>query len=1287
MSKRVLKKKVNSDNNCQQKHVTKEDTSVNNTIDTNDILRLYFQEQSDIIFTKHQIESYDYFIDKLIADIITQSNTIIIYYNYLEKFNKYQYEFRLNFDDKFSLDKPIIYKNDGSSERMTPNICRLRNLTYSAMLHVNLHVTVRQYNGPEYDTYEEKKKYIENIDVGHIPIMVRSKCCILNNRSSIEAKQLGECEYDQGGYFIINGSEKVVISQERIADNKVHVFQGNKGKSQFSVDAEIKSVPDHSFMIAKNLLVRLRSRDNAIFVLINNFKQEVPLFVCFKALGIESELDIVKVITYNINSTEHYNMVKLIQPSLDEGRKYCETQNDAFKAMLDYIRFVGLPKDVIMSENGKIGYLKDALTRDFLPHVGNSFLRKAYFLGYMVNKLIKCVLGMESFDVRDSYSNKRIDTPGLLMGGLFRQHFNKLVTDMKTSILKELKTSKFKKDVFDIINKNNIYKIIKSTTIDNGLKYSLSTGNWGMKKTGPGKKNKSKAGTAQVLNRLNYNSTLSHLRRVNSPSEKSGKIIPPRMINSSQWGFICYVETPEGASVGLVKNMSNLALFTVAVSSDPVKQILDNFGIEKIEQVNIEDAYIKSKVFVNGDWYGIHKNPEILVPVLRNFRRNGTLHVYTSIYWNYGTNEIFINTDGGRAIRPLYIVENNKLKITDDILDQIRRNMCSWNKLVCPYLHHKVDINSTEAIAHLNDAALKDLHDQRKHHETSDKIIRQMLKTDENDSDSDDDDVVKVKNPTVKQISSNQMKEAINNYKKVIETFDTKSVIEYIDPEETQNCLISMDMNDLNGNKEFSHHIYRYTHCEIHPSLVLGILAGLIPFPDHSQSPRNTYQSAMGKQAMGLNSTNYKDRMETLSYALHYPGKPIVSTKMTDYVHYNDLPIGANVIVAIATYTGYNQEDSLIMNKSAIDRGMFHSTFYRTYKDDEKRIQSSGQEEIFGIPPENHTRGRKPGSYDKLDENGFVRKDLYVEGGDTIIGKMIPIKGLTHGDHQVFKDASTMLRSNETGFVDKVLLNVNHEGFNFCKVKIRTIREPQIGDKFASRNGQKGTVGMTYLDEDMPFMSNGVKPDLIMNPHAIPSRMTMGQLIECLLGKICPELGTYADCTPYNNINVETLCQLMEDLGMNAHGDEILYNGFTGEQMNVKIFIGPTFYQRLKHMVEDKVHARASGPMVLMTRQPAEGRSRDGGLRLGEMERDCLLSHGANVFLKERLMDNSDNFRIFVCNRCKLEAVVNPAKNIYICGGCNKCTSFSEVRIPYAFKLLTQELQGMSILQRFITEV
>lgn len=1545
MNRRTLipKKTITKRNDVKSNkiHIGKKEYDISQIEDrTWDVIDSYFQERSDIVFTRHQIESFNYFIENLIPDIITQANPIIIYYNYLPDYNKYQYEIHLNFDDKYLLDKPIIYKNDGSTEMMTPAIARMRNLTYASMLKLNLHVTVRQWNAPNYTDMQVHHKYIDNIDVGHIPIMVRSKYCMLNNRTSLEKDDLDECKYDQGGYFIINGSEKVVISQERIADNKVHVFTGSKGKSAYIVDAEIKSVPDNRFMIAKNLLVRLKGRDDTIMVQINNFKEDIPLFVCFRALGFESDLDIVRLILHDINASESQKMYKLIQPSLEHEVMIDEDvvvkkQTDALKYMLKFVKMVGLPKEVSLTPDELLGYVKKALIKEFLPHVGESLFKKACFLGYMVNKLIKCRRGMENYDVRDSYINKRVDTPGLLLGGLFRQHFNKLVTDMKTLILREFKTHKMKNDVFNIINKNNIYKIIKSTTIDNGLRYSLSTGNWGMKKaSGPGKKSKSKAGTAQVLNRLNYDSAISHLRRVNSPSEKSGKIIPPRMIHSSQWGFICYVETPEGGSVGLVKNMSNMGLFTTSVSSEPVKFALETYGLERIENVNIKDAFTKAKVFVNGDWYGLHTNPEILVPVLRNLRREGLLHIYTSVYWNYGTNEIFINTDGGRAIRPLYVVEDNQLKLNSEIITKLKKGIYSWNKLICPYLHERLCINNQEVIEHMRDFCIDELDESYQKFQTSEDKIKDIMshsmthnddvlddsgvdtdsETDsseseeevmtqtqkkimkakvklqllskqrkniskkknlihsnlsENDTDSEIESDEKVANykkkvkftnkdepdeiliniekeyneditSVDKEVNIERMKEAIKNYSEVVNTFNTKSVIEYIDPEETQNCLIAMTIPDLTkkNKEELNPYIYRYTHCEIHPSVVHGVLASLIPFPDHSQSPRNTYQclkydtpvlmangeqkpicdirigdevvtfdpqnykqsyskvinqyvrdtdkdiyklkmsgnkiiiatgdhkfmtnngwkelhtinintdtilmkdishiqnsisnlnatitdkllfyqiesitrdcncliadittesenhsfiangfcvhnSAMGKQAIGVNASNYRDKMETLSYTLHYPEKPLVYTKMSKYLNYRELPIGRNTIVAIMIYTGYNQEDSVILNQAAIDRGLFHSTFYRTYKDDEKRIQSSGQEEIFGKSPAKHTKGRKPGSYEHLDEEGLVKEDIYVNGGDAIIGKMIPIKGLFHGDYQVFKDASTTVRMNESGYVDKVVSDVNADGFNFTKVKMRSMREPEIGDKFSSRNGQKGTVGMTYLEEDMPYMACGMKPDLILNPHAIPSRMTMGQLMECLLGRVCPQLGMYSDCTPFSEVSVEDISKILEDAGMDRYGDEIIYNGQTGEPMQCLIFSGPTFYQRLKHMVKDKIHSRSSGPMVMMTRQPAEGRSRDGGLRLGEMERDCLLCHGTNTFLKERIMDFSDNYRIFICDKCGLSGIVNPEHNLFVCGGCESESSFSEVRVPYAFKLLTQELEGMGILPRLMIE-
>ena len=468
----------------------------------------------------------------------------------------------------------------------------------------------------------------------------------------------------------------------------------------------------------------------------------------------------------------------------------------------------------------------------------------------------------------------------------------------------------------------------------------------------------------------------------------------------------------------------------------------------------------------------------------------------------------------------------------------------------------------------------------------------------------------------------------------------------------------------------------KYTSLILEPILVFH--------SNHNQSFK--YISITGKQAMGIPSTNYKLRMDTMTHILHYPQQPIINTNIGINLPSHHLPNGINVIVAIGSFTGYNQEDSVILNKSSIDRGLFKSTFYRTYKDDEKKIQSSGQEEKFTKPNASNTKGLKPGSYAKLNNSGFINENTYVDTNDVIIGKISPTKNKKNGI-KIYKDSSTMLRPNENGFMDKVYINSNGEGHRFAKCRTRTARIPDIGDKFSSRHGQKGTVGMIYNEEDMPFTKDGIRPDIIVNPHAIPSRMTIAQLMECITGKVCTILGGYGDGTPFNNTSVKDIGKILsEKCGFERNGNEILYNGQTGKQMNVEFFIGPTYYQRLKHMVEDKIHSRSTGPKVLLTRQPPEGRSRDGGLRFGEMERDCILAHGMMQFLKERTMDVSDNYRMFICNKCKLIAAVNYNEKISKCKACNNYIDFSEVRIPYACKLLVQELESMSISSRMITQ-
>jgi hypothetical protein len=437
---------------------------------------------------------------------------------------------------------------------------------------------------------------------------------------------------------------------------------------------------------------------------------------------------------------------------------------------------------------------------------------------------------------------------------------------------------------------------------------------------------------------------------------------------------------------------------------------------------------------------------------------------------------------------------------------------------------------------------------------------------------------------------------------------------------------------------------------------------------------------AMGKQALGIFASNFTNRIDTMAHVINYPQKPIVSTKLSKYTNSNELPSGVNAIVAIMTHSGFNQEDSVMINKSALDRGLFTSTYYKAFRDQCAKNHSSGEEEIFTNPIELTTV--KPSfSYSKLDETGFVQKNTYIDGNDILVGKVMPRK--VNGKN-TYQDNSTAMKANDDGYIDYNYIGTNSDGYKFCKIRIRKNRKPEVGDKVASRSAQKGSIGMIYEHQDMPFTKDGIVPDIIINPHAIPSRMTMAQLMECIMGKVSCYLGSEGDATPFNNCGVENIATLLEKTGLEKYGNEIMYNGRTGEQIKTEIFIGPTYYQRLKHMVADKIHSRGSnGPIVMLTRQCSEGRARGGGLRLGEMERDCFIGHGTASFLKEKMLDCADNYRVFICKECGMIANVNPDKNIYKCNHCKNATNIVQIRIPYAFKLLTQELYTMNVVMRY----
>lgn len=1148
---------------------------------------------------EHQVESYNDFIQYQVPRTISMFNPVHICSEHdLDKaVNKYRLEMFVTCEN-FNIFRAQIHEINGATKSMFPQEARDRNFTYAGEMTIDLNIKFVVRSGPLLETVHTFNRVLPSIHIGKMPIMLKSSICILEQYKHIPYNVSGECRMDSGGYFIVNGSEKTVIGQERAAENLVQCYNISKNNSKWSWLAEIKSVPDYKCISPKQLSLTIATKNNGfgngLWLQIPRLKNPLPLFVVFRALGVISDEDICKRIVLDTTSERTELLMSNLQGSVVEANKII-TQECAMKQIIANIMFtthISIDKET--GANMKRNFAQEVLNNDLFPHCRTTE-QKIYFLGYMANCLLKCSLGWESVSDRDCFVNKRVDLTGTLLNNLFRNYFNKMVKDMQKQTIREINNGSWRStdDYASIINMTNIYKIVKPTTIENGLKRALATGDFGVKQI-----NSNKVGVAQVLNRLTYISSLSHLRRLNTPIDKAGKLVAPRRLPPSSWGYLCPAETPEGASVGVVKNMSYMARVTIPCNSNSLYDYVEPFVVP-IATLTEKELYEKVKVFVNGTWLGIVRNPIELYESLKQKKYKGIINIYTSIIFDIQRKEIRVCNDSGRLVRPLLRVRNNKLVLTTDIIQKLQKKELTWEDL-------------------FTDCRIPE------------------------------------------------------------------SVLEYIDSAEQNMSMIAMEPSMLKNKQD--QFIYKYTHCEIHPSTIFGILASCIPFPEHNQSPRNTYQCAMGKQAMGMYVTNFDNRMDKTAYVLTYPMRPLVETRVMNMIELNKIPSGCQVIVAIMAHTGYNQEDSILFNKGSIDRGLFQATIYHTEKDEDKKIH--GDEEIRCKPDPTKTKGMKFGNYDKVNAQGVIPENTLVENRDIIISKVLPIKD-ARNDHTKrikYEDQSRIHRTGgEETYIDKNYIERNGDGYNFCKVRLRTVRKPIIGDKFSSRHGQKGTIGNIIPECDMPFLPSGVKPDIIINPHAIPSRMTIAQLKETVLGKTLLELGLFGDGTSFGKFDIKDICKELQKVGYESNGNELLYNGLTGEQIETSIFVGPVFYQRLKHMVSDKHHSRSIGPMVNLTRQPAEGRSKDGGLRFGEMERDCMCSHGASRFTKERMYDVSDAFRAHVCKRCGLIAAYNDQMHIHYCKTCDNRIDFAYVELPYSCKLMFQELISMNIAPRIMT--
>ena len=1101
--------------------------------------------------------------------------------------------------------KPPV--NPITKELLSPKEARKKHFNYFGTIVADVVQVVEENNiltgEKTISTVGEVEK---EVAIGNIPIMVKSKYCT----TTIKKDLLGECKYDPGGYFIVKGQEKVVMSIEKMVDNKILVF--SKTDASFEAGAVYTShINSGNDDWSDNLqIITIKNRKNNVISLSNSQFSDIPIFIIFRALGLESDKEIISNISYNLDDIK---MLNLLRPSVmnctDDKGVSIRTKEEAVNYLVSKIKkHKRLSEDDSIAAYQKRMFLDKMLRKDLLPHLGEDIPKKIRFLGLMVHKLLLVMLNRKNVDDRDSFDNKRIETPGILIGQLFRQNWKKMLKEIGKNFKKKYNPSQ---PPFNVVNQ------LKPTIIEQGIKNAMSTGVWGM--------NKTKKGVAQSLQRLSWALAMSNLRRIMAPSldASTSKVVSIRHVNNIQYQFCCPTETPEGQKIGIVKSLSMMATITTLNISQKgvLLDLLNDFkNYNHPFEINPLEMSSWGKVFLNGDWVAVTKDLYGLYEFLITKRKENIIDLMTSIYIDYTNKEIKVFFEGGRFIRPLLNVKNNELVVTKDIVDEVDKvlrtsdNINGWKQLLAKYN----DIISYEDIESSNYIMLAE--------------------------------------------SLDKLQESIENKNRKLESKDNMIINRY-------------------GDFTF----VNYTHHEFHRWTMLGSIACGIPFSNHNYGARNIINFSQSKQAIGLYLTSYKDRMD-ISQILHNPEIPIVTTEGMNYNNMINLPSGQNAIVAIMSYTGYNQEDSLIFNQSAIDRGIFRVDSLKKYHSEIKKNPSTSQDDLFIKPDRNKVTGMKQGSYEKLNEKGFVPEETIIKDGDMIIGKVSPIQP-TGNDNKVYKDNSEQFKSNVDGVVDRVHTNIyNSDGYEQYNMRVRMERVPIIGDKFTNRHGQKGTLGIALPQRDMPFTEEGIIPDLIMNPHAIPSRMTVAQLIECVASKVGAIEGKFIDGTPFNNYNVRDLPNILKKLGYSPYGTETMYCGITGKKIQAQIFIGPTYYMRLKHMVLDKVHSRARGPRQALTRQPLEGRAKGGGLRIGEMEKDAMVAHGISQFLKERMMETSDMETFHVCDDCGLFASKVMDKDYYHCIACENSTRISTINLPYACKLMFQELMTVNVVPRIRTE-
>jgi len=1098
------------------------------------LFRKFFREKG---LERQHIDSYNDFIERGLQAVVDEVGEIPI------ETEEYSLKIRLG---KIEIGSPRVIEVDGSERRIYPTEARVRNLTYSAPLRLEMVPIVGNREGQT-----------EMVYVGDFPVMLKSKICPTSRLTADEIKSIGEDPLDPGGYFIVNGSERVVVTLEDLAPNRILVDIEKTGATP-TYKAKVFST---TVGFRARIEVTMKT-DGAIYITMPGVPADLPVIVMMKALGVHEDAKIAEAVSPD----------KTIQNELESSFEKAigvATERDA-------LLFIGNRLAPGQVEEYRLRKAESVVDRNFLPHLGikpSDRKEKAHFLVEIICRVVELKLGRRQVDDKDHYANKRLRLAGSLLADLLRIAFRNLTRDLKY----QLERITIRRHI-----ELSISNAVRPGIITERIQHAIATGNWV----------RGRVGVTQLLDRTNFASTLSHLRRLQSPLSRSQPNLEARDLHPTHWGRLCPNETPEGSNCGLVKNLALQA--TVAIGVEPRELVtrLHRMGVISVDEAEKKLRLNSAKVFVDGIIAGYCRDQDALVSEIRKLRREGKISSEVNVAYYPSRRadsraEIYVNCDAGRVRRPLVIVENGKARLTESHMEKLRREETQWEDLV------------------------------------------------------------------------------------------REGLIEYLDADEEENTLVALDRSKVNA---------KTTHLEIAPYTILGICGSIIPFSERNQSPRNAYESAMAKQALGVFATNHFNRTDSRSHLLHYAQSPLVKTKPMEIMGFDARPSGQNCIVAVMSFQGYNMEDAFVINRSSVERGLGRSSFFRVYEA-QCRQYLGGLRDKFETP-DSAVRGYRGDRYYRLlEEDGIITVESPATGNVVLIGRTSPPRFLE--EYREFevrgptrRDSSVCMRPSESGVVDSVSVSDSIEGSKLVKVKVRDLRIPELGDKFASRHGQKGVVGLLVPAEDMPFTEDGIVPDIIINPHAIPSRMTIGQLAESIGGKVASLRGSPVDGTPFSNENLSSLREVLLKLGFQYGGREVMYSGVTGKKLVADIFTGVVYYQKLHHMVSDKMHARARGQVQMLTRQPTEGRARGGGLRFGEMERDCLIGHGASALLRDRLLEESDRAIVLVCENCGLLSYYDIKQNRYICRVCGEKAVISPAAMSYAFKLLTQELMALGIAAR-----